>query len=144
MYNLGRKSKKRLVGVNPVLAYVVTLAIKRTTQDFSVFEGVRLTKRQRMLYHSGQSKTLRSKHLEGNAVDLVVYRNGRLYWDNVSREYHEINKAMTEVIKELGLEDVIIWGYGAWGWDMPHYQIKDSTYDIRSILPGDSINRIVA
>jgi len=143
MYKLGRKSKKKLIGVNPTLAYVVTLAIKRTKQDFSVFEGVRLIKRQRMLFRTGKSKTLRSKHLEGNAVDLVVYKDGKLHWDYVAKEYKEINKAMSSVIKELGLEDVIVWGYGKWGWDMPHYQIADKNYDIRKILPGDAINRIL-
>lgn len=144
MYKLGTKSKKRLVGVNPVLAYVVVKAIERTKQDFSVFEGVRMTKRQKMLYMTGQSKTLRSKHLTGNAVDLVVWKNGRLYWDNVEEEYHEINKAMKEVIIELGLSDVIVWGYDKWGWDMPHYQIYDREYDIRTLIGNNAVSRIIS
>jgi peptidoglycan L-alanyl-D-glutamate endopeptidase CwlK len=143
MYVFGKKSQRRLVGVNPILAYVVSMAITRTSQDFTVFEGVRTIDRQRKLYSDGKSKTLRSKHLTGNAVDLVVYKNGKITWDNSHGEFFEINKAVKSVVKELQLENVIQWGYEQWGWDMPHYQIIDTTYDIRKILPKATINMIV-
>jgi hypothetical protein len=56
----------------------------------------------------------------------------------------EINEAMKSVIKELGLQKNIQWGYEQWGWDMPHYQIIDKSYDIRTILPEKTIEQIVS
>ena len=41
MYQLGKKSKKKLEGVHPDLVKVVERAIEITEQDFTVLEGLR-------------------------------------------------------------------------------------------------------
>ncbi len=50
-YRLGRRSVRTLSGVHPDLVRVVKRAIKLTTVDFTVLEGVRSKRRQRI--HDG-------------------------------------------------------------------------------------------
>ena len=65
--------------------------------------------KQKELVASGASQTMKSKHLTGNAVDLMAYVNGRGCWE--IRVYDEVADAMKEAAYE---EDVMIrWG-AAW------------------------------
>lgn len=78
MYKFGDKSLANLEGVHPDLVQVVKKAMTMQIMDFSVVEGVRDIERQRNLYHTGRSQTLKSKHLiqpdgYGHAVDLYPY-----------------------------------------------------------------------
>ena len=130
-YKLGKKSMGQLVGLYPDLSFAVTEAIKITAQDFMAFDGVRSTAQQRKLVAKGASKTMDSYHLYGLAVDLVPYINGQPRWEE--KPCKVINKAMNSVIKAHGL--AIDWGYGMWGWDMPHYQLTGmkKVYDVRNL-----------
>ena len=76
-YRLGLRSRARLRGVHPDLVRVVTRAIEITDVDFTVLEGVRSLSRQRQLVAQGASKTMRSRHLTGHAVDLGAWVAGR-------------------------------------------------------------------
>jgi len=133
-YKLGKRSLRNLVGVHPQLAFAVHEAIKITDVDFGVLEGVRSMKRQRKLVKQGRSKTYRSYHLYGLAVDLVPYIDGNYRWDSEDA-FRKINKAMKKVIKKYNLN--IDNGYDLWGWDRPHWQMTGmrSYYDIRKIDP---------
>lgn len=79
-FSLGTKSEENLVGVDPRLVRCVRRAIATTSDDFSVFEGMRSLERQRALVASGASRTLDSYHLTGHAVDLVPFVGGRVQW----------------------------------------------------------------
>ena len=119
---------KELIGVHPALSFAVTEAIKITTQDFMVLDGIRSDSEQRKLVDRGVSKTYNSYHLYGLAVDLVAYVNGKPSWD--VEYYYPIADAMKEVIEKHQLP--IEWGYDKWNWDMPHWQItKLSHVDAR-------------
>ena len=84
-YVLGAKSLANLSGVHDDLCDVVRRAIQLTTQDFSVFEGLRTAKRQGELYAAGASKldgvNQIGRHQTGHAVDLVPYVAGHLRWE---------------------------------------------------------------
>lgn len=106
MYVLGRTSISRLKGVHPDLVRVVKRAIKLTSQDFSVLEGVRSVERQRELVNKGASQTMNSRHITGHAVDLVPYP---VAWDWPL--FYPIADAMIEACT---IEDVPLrWG-GNW------------------------------
>lgn len=133
MFKLGKRSNSRLLGVNPILAFAVTEAIKITKIDFSVFEGVRTKRRQKLLVKRGVSWTMKSRHLSGNAVDLVVYKNNKLSWSIQGHsDYELLAEAMKTVIKRYDLP--IEWGKDLWGKDYYHWQIhsKHTTWDIRN------------
>ena len=108
-YKLSTRSQERLMGVEPELQEVVSEALHLTTLDFGVIEGVRTEEQQKALVESGASQTMKSKHLEGRAVDLMAYVGGRGCWElNV---YDEIADAMKEGALEV--DDAVRWG-AAW------------------------------
>lgn len=81
MFQLGARSISRLQGVHPDLVKVVHLAIKLTPVDFTVIEGLRSRERQEQLVAAGASKTMKSRHIHGFAVDLAPYVSGEVRWD---------------------------------------------------------------
>lgn len=112
MFKLSKKSYDKLVGVDQRLVDVVTLAIKLTSVDFVVTEGLRSVERQRQLVAKGASQTMKSKHIEGKAVDLAAYVGDRISWE--MSLYDDIADAMKAAAQELGVG--IRWG-GAWHID---------------------------
>jgi peptidoglycan L-alanyl-D-glutamate endopeptidase CwlK len=108
-YKLSTRSREKLIGVKGELKEVVCLAITYTKIDFGVIEGVRTENRQRALVESGASKTMKSKHLDGRAVDLMAYVDGRGCWElNV---YDEVADAMKRAAIEVDV--AVRWG-AAW------------------------------
>lgn len=114
MYQLGKTSQQRLIGVDPRLVRCVQRAIQITAQDFSVHEGVRSIETQREYVAKGASQTMDSRHLKqsdglGKAVDLVPYAGGMLRWEWPL--IWPIAEAMRRASIELGVP--IRWG-GGW------------------------------
>ena len=108
-YKLSTRSQERLMGVEPELKEVVYEAIKVTKIDFGVIEGLRTEEKQKQLVESGASQTMKSKHLEGRAVDLMAYIGGRGSWElNV---YDEVADAMKRAAIEVDV--AVRWG-AAW------------------------------
>lgn len=108
-FKLSLRSIDRLEGVDDKLIEVVTTAIKYTKVDFGVIEGLRTIERQQELVDRGASKTMKSKHLEGKAVDLVAYIGSRVSWE--LSLYDDIADAMRQAAIELDV--AVRWG-GAW------------------------------
>jgi len=96
-------------GVDERLVACVKRAIELTEIDFGVTQGLRTIEEQEALVAKGASKTMKSKHIDGLAVDLMAYVNGRGCWElNV---YDEIADAMKAAAQELDVP--IRWG-AAW------------------------------
>lgn len=113
-YILGAKSSANLAHVHPGLVAVVERAIAITTQDFTVYEGLRTSARQRLLVAAKASKTLNSKHLEqpdgfGHAVDLVPWIDGTPRWE--WGPIYDIAAAVREAA--IALDVPLRWG-GVW------------------------------
>ncbi len=84
-------------------------AIKLTKVDFGVTYGLRTIEEQERLVKEGRSQTMKSKHLTGNAVDLVAYFGSSISWElNV---YDDICDAMAEAARNNYV--AIKWG-AAW------------------------------
>ena len=130
-YKLGKRSLSRLEGVNDDLVTVVKYAIGVTKQDFSVICGLRTIDEQRALVAKGASQTLKSKHIDGNAVDLMAYCDGGRWELNL---YDEIADAMKEGAEAAGVK--LRWG-AAWtiddlgAWDGTAENAMNSYIDIR-------------
>jgi peptidoglycan L-alanyl-D-glutamate endopeptidase CwlK len=108
-FRLSKRSLGRLDGVDSNLVEVVKRAIELTTVDFGVTEGVRTIEKQREYVAAGKSQTMRSKHLTGDAVDLVAYVGSSVSWE--LNLYDNIADAMRVAAIE---HDVAIkWG-AAW------------------------------
>jgi peptidoglycan L-alanyl-D-glutamate endopeptidase CwlK len=112
MFKLSQRSLDKLAGVDPKLVAVVKRAIQLSTVDFGVTEGLRTLETQKKYVAAGKSQTMKSKHLDGDAVDLVAYIDGEVCWElNV---YDNIADAMAKAGRELGLP--IRWGAA---WNIP-------------------------
>jgi len=125
MYKLSQKSLDRLNGVHPDLVKVVKRAIELTPIDFRVTEGLRTLERQKYLMKKGATRTLRSRHLTGKAIDFVALPEGQVSWD--WQHYPKIATAFKQAASELGVK--IEWG-GDWKSfrDGPHIQLDHITY----------------
>lgn len=124
-YRLSARSLSRLEGVHPDLCAVVELAITRTAVDFTVLEGLRTPERQQQLVAAGASRTMRSRHLTGHAVDLGAFVGGEVRWDWPL--YHKIAAAMKDAARALNVP--LEWG-GDWRSfkDGPHFQLPHDKY----------------
>ena len=87
---------------------------------------------QQALVDKGASQTMKSKHLEGNAVDVVAYIGSRITWEiNV---YDDIADAFKAAAQDIGLG--IRWG-AAWHipdireWDQSMEAAMNSYVDLR-------------
>lgn len=111
-FKLSKRSLSNLYGVNPKLVEVVKRAIEVTKIDFAVIEGLRTVERQIELVAKGASQTMTSKHIDGNAVDLMAYIGSRASWE--LNLYDNIADAMKQASIELKVP--IRWG-AAWHID---------------------------
>ena len=125
---LNTASDARLRGVHPDLVRVV----RRCAADwadpetgFIVTCGLRTIEEQRLLYQKGATRTMRSRHLTGHAVDLAATVQGQVRWDWPL--YTKLSKAMKAAAKAEKVP--IEWG-GDWTTfkDGPHYQLPVSKY----------------
>ncbi len=122
---LGPRSLSKLEGVHPDLVKVVKLTIKRSPIDFVVVEGVRTIARQKELLAAGASKTLKSRHLTGHAVDLAPVVGATVRWDWPL--FHQLAPVVKAAAVELGVP--LEWG-GDWKLfkDGPHWQLPWKEY----------------
>jgi peptidoglycan L-alanyl-D-glutamate endopeptidase CwlK len=124
-FTFSQRSRKNLSGVHPDLVKVVTLALRYTTVDFVVTEGLRTVQRQKQLVAAGASKTMNSRHITGHAVDLAALVSGEVRWDWPL--YEKLADAMKDASRELDIP--IEWG-GDWRSfkDGPHFQLPHKEY----------------
>lgn len=117
MPRFGKRSKQRMVGIDPRLREVLDRLIE--IMDVTIIEGIRSPERQEELLKKGATKTKYSKHLEGKAVDLAPYP---IDWDDRER-FHYMGGMIRGIAKQLGY-------YVRWGgdWDSDG-EIKDNNFD---------------
>lgn len=118
------RSKAKFKGVDPRLKQVADIALQRSPFDFGITCGLRTVEEQKALVAKGASKTMKSKHLEGRAIDFVVYINGKPNWD--LSNYEKVAQVFLEVGKELGIE-LEAGAFWKTFKDGPHIQLKDGT-----------------
>lgn len=80
-FKFSKRSLQRLEGVKPELVQVCLTAIELTNIDFGITCGLRTIEEQRELVAKGASQTLKSKHITGDAVDVVAYIGSRVSWE---------------------------------------------------------------
>lgn len=121
-FSLSQRSIERLDGVDDRLVDVVCRAIEITTVDFGVTEGLRTVETQRQYVATGKSQTMDSKHLRGEAVDLVAYINGQVSWE--LNLYDNIADAM----KQAAIEKNVAIRWGA-AWSVPDIRLWRGTME---------------
>ncbi len=127
-FALSKRSLRELEGVHPDLVEVVKRAGHYCVEagiDFIITDGCRTMEEQVEFVKTGKSKTLKSRHLGGLAIDYVGLRNGRVSYDTGLMTH--IAACFKRAADELKIP--IGWG-GDWTSfkDMPHIQLDARRY----------------
>lgn len=130
---LNARSLKTLTGIHPDLVRVVMRADELGAR-FIVTDGLRSLEKQRELVRAGKSKTMKSRHLTGHAVDLCASHDDGVSWDA------DELKAIADIMKQAAAEQNVLieWG-GDWkGFvDMPHFQLPWKQYPADGPPPAE-------
>ena len=121
-FKLSERSLGKLEGVNDNMKLVVMKAITLTTIDFGVICGIRSQAEQEELVAKGASKTMKSRHLTGDAVDLMCYIGSRGSWE--LNLYDDVADAMKQAAQDEGVG--IRWGAA---WQIPDIREWDGTME---------------
>jgi peptidoglycan L-alanyl-D-glutamate endopeptidase CwlK len=133
MRTWSERSLRNLQGINPDLRKIMDRALEISPLDFVVIEGLRTKERQRELVAKGASRTMKSRHLTGHAVDLVplldLDRDGKV--ETTEMFNWPLMRQLAVHIKQAA-KDVhvpIEWG-GDWTSfpDGPHWQLPAKAY----------------
>ena len=126
-WKLSARDMTRLAGVNPAIVRVLTRAAQDGAPQFAVIEGLRTIARQKELVARGASKTMRSRHIHGFAVDIAPVIAGKISWD-----WPAFYPLATAIMAAAAAEKVTLtWG-GDWKsfvdgphWELPHASHPD-------------------
>lgn len=131
-YHFGKRSKNSLSTCHSDLQLIANNSIDLI--DFTVIDGHRGKEKQNDYFLRGVTtkKYPNSEHngFPSLAMDCIPCPFERHYW---SSQYGKDKfQQMAEVILDESrkLDIVLLWGYAAWGWDLPHFQLV-SKCDIR-------------
>lgn len=129
-FRFGKQSQENLKGVRPELVSVAELAIKLSTQDFMIFDGLRTIEEQKRLLATGMTKTLKSYHLRqasgyGHAIDCVPVVGSIPKWD--WELTYPVVWAIDQAATQLGVADRIVWG-GAWDRRLSDFGGSEDAY----------------
>ena len=125
-FKLSKTSLERLEGVDEELVAIVKRAITITPIDFGIpwMGGLRTIDDQRKLVEKKVSFTMKSKHIEGKAFDVVAYVGPRPSWE--LELYDDIADTIIQSAREIGVKQ-LKWG----GANLPSFrQIDLFFYDL--------------
>jgi peptidoglycan L-alanyl-D-glutamate endopeptidase CwlK len=115
----GTRSKERLRGVDTRLRNVLNEVVK--FYDITILEGMRTEDRQRELVTKGASQTMKSKHIEGKAVDIAPYPVPD--WKNKDQFVFMAGRVMQEADNQ---KIPVRWGGN---WDRDNEVVTDQKFD---------------
>lgn len=119
-FRLSKRSLARLDGVDDRLVRVVKAAITYTEVDFGVIQGLRTIEEQRELVRKGASQTMKSKHITGEAVDVMAYIGSRGSWEM------SLYDNIADAFKLAAIEEDVKIRWGA-AWHIPDLREWDGT-----------------
>lgn len=115
------RSLKEMAEIHPDLRLLCDEALALTTVDFIVIDGKRTLEEQKIHVANGASKTLKSRHLHGFAVDVAALIGGKIRWETVY--YDPIREAFLKASKQLGIP------LGPRiSWDPGHFELSKRRY----------------
>lgn len=122
-FKFSTRSLNEMKGVHPDLIRVTYRALQLSPYDFVITDGKRTLAEQRKHVRNGASKTMKSRHLTGHAVDFVAIVHGKISYKE--QYMRPVADAFSQAAKELGIP--IKRGID-WGWDSPHIELDKRKY----------------
>ena len=135
MGKLSQRSIDRLQGVSKDIIKLVLKAVDNSPLDFGIAQdgGLRTVTRQKQLYDIGRrgiegekcvTWSMKSKHLTGEAFDIIVYRDGKITWDE--KDFDTVACHILETAAKMDIP--ITWGGTFPKPDRPHFQLTNGFY----------------
>lgn len=122
-YKFSKRSLSNIEGIDFRLIILLGLMLDHSPYDFIVTEGVRTKEKQAKEVAEGNSKTMNSKHLTGDAFDIaIIDENGQVTWD--IKYYREFADVIMQLAHKLGF-NIECGAYWENFIDGPHVQIND-------------------
>lgn len=124
-YYFGKRSKNNLATCHTDLRLISNNSIKII--DFTVIDGHRDSDTQNGYFLRGVSKVKYpgSEHnsFPSLAMDCIPCPFEQHYWTSQygKDKFKKIADVLLSEAKKLNI--VLLWGYAAWGWDLPHFQL---------------------
>jgi len=122
MASFGKVSRERMEGVDPDLIRLFGEVVKDFDCTVLQYGGKRTLEEQQKMVDAGASKTLKSKHIEGRALDITPYP---VDWEDKERQYQFASFVFDKAMR-MGIR--VRWG----GWfraagnkifyDSPHWE----------------------
>lgn len=100
MFKFSTKSEQLLNTVYKELNILAHEVIKISPIDFSITEGFRDRMKQKELYNEGKSRTLKSKHCECKAIDIMCCKEG---YKEPLRDIYIVIGLFLAKVKELNI-----------------------------------------
>lgn len=126
-FKFSARSLNNLKGVHPDLVRLMIQAIDISPIDFGILEGLRSPERQQEVIAQGKSWTKNSRHLTGHAVDVGIYLDKEITWDN--KYYIQLAQTIKKLSQDLSIP--IEWG-GDWPKrDDGHYELSWRAYPLK-------------
>lgn len=133
------KNEEKLEGLDERLIHIVNVVSDK--YDTVILEGLRTQERQKQLFKEGKTKTLKSKHLKGKALDRSPYpipdnwgkidlsmlpeETQKIIWNQIKELCKFYHYAGYELATADLLGKKIRWG-GDWDCDK---EFKDQAFD---------------
>lgn len=120
-FKWSKRSLVEMKGIHPDLRRLCDRTLEITSIDFLIVDGLRTLEEQKHHVANGASKTLKSRHLHGFAVDFAAVVGGKIRWEIAY--YKPIRAAFKQAAKELGIPlgpDI--------SWDPGHIELAKSKY----------------
>ena len=127
------RSLKNMDGIHPDLRKILDRALQDSPIDFLITEGLRTKERQAQLVAKGASRTMKSRHLTGHAVDLVplldLDNDGKIEAEEMYN-WPLIRKLAVHIKMAAKAVNVPIEHGGDWTTfpDGPHWQLPTKAY----------------
>jgi len=113
LYTYSTRSKKELSTVHRDLQLLMEVALKIGLFDLTVIKGTRTFFRQKFLFATGATKTMDSRHLTGHAVDIGIFKGGKIDYED-EQAYYVLAGLIYTLAAQLGIK--VRWG-GNWDKD---------------------------
>jgi peptidoglycan L-alanyl-D-glutamate endopeptidase CwlK len=128
-FKLGQLSKSRLVGVDDRLIDVAVRALEISDYDATILIGGGVRSKEQARDNVARGVGIaNSRHLTGDAIDLVALTDGKVDWSNLEA-FRGVAKAVKRAAAELmiPIRQGCDWNCnGVWGetkeWDWPHFE----------------------
>lgn len=123
-FYFSQRSIDNIVETRPEMQKLVHCTLNHSKVGFVVVDGGRTFEEQIINVRNGKSWTMRSRHMEGAAVDVAAYVGGTVSYSPVY--YMQINDAFSYCSQKT--KTPYIWG-GSWKVkDLMHFELDRKAY----------------